>query len=201
MAESADIVFVHAVSLVVPAFPAFDLIEETGALLERIVQLREAIRDLHAAHEQFETVGELRVVGAALGQRRDLHRIVDNVRGLDQSLFREVAKERLDGFAVRQLRTRPRARPSCDRRPREIGGDDRLESGRVLDLGHGDGLGQFNGQGVRDRLRHPDAGEGVLNDRSVSPHVMSVPPVATIAAFSINCSVMAMTSRQSKYAV
>ena len=119
--------------------PALDLIEKSRSLFERIVQLRETVRDLHAAHEEFKAVRELRVIGAALGQGRDLDRVVDHVGRLDKALFGEVAEQRLDGLAVRQLLVLGgrNALPPA-RRDEASGGHQGSQRRRTLDvrLGH-----------------------------------------------------------------
>ena len=114
------------------------------ALFERVVQFREAVRDLHAAHEQFETVGEVGIVGPPLGEGGDLDRIVDHVGRLNEAFLGEVSKERLDGLAVRKrLVGRGCYALLAAGRHEGFRGDDPFELRRIFDLGHGHGFRQL----------------------------------------------------------
>jgi hypothetical protein len=75
-----------------------------GTLVERVVELAEGVRQLPTAREQLEPLGERGVAALRLGERRELHRIVDDERRrVDPAL-----DERLEQL-VEHLRTAERA--------------------------------------------------------------------------------------------
>jgi hypothetical protein len=64
--ERPDVVFVHHVGFGVTFAPFLELLLETAALLQRIVQLTERVRHLEAADVQLEALDGVRVVGLLL---------------------------------------------------------------------------------------------------------------------------------------
>ena len=76
MLESTQVVFVHRVRLFVAGGRRLALLLEARALVVGIVQLAEGVGDLHAGDEELEAFDHARVPGAALRERRQLHRIV-----------------------------------------------------------------------------------------------------------------------------
>ena len=77
--SAAQVVLVERVRLVVAGRAArAALAEQALALVVRIVQLAEGVADLHAAEERLEALDQARVVGRALGERRELDRVVDD---------------------------------------------------------------------------------------------------------------------------
>src|ERR1700691_4796382 len=79
MAESADVVRVDLFRRFLPTL--LHLRAKTPLLIDRIIQLREAIGKLHARDEELKTLRERWVVFAALRKRRNIGRkIVDERR-------------------------------------------------------------------------------------------------------------------------
>ena len=69
--------FVDRMRLLVTRATRRRLLLEAGALVVRIVQLGEAVRDLHPAAERLEALDDAVRAGLAARQRRQLHRVVD----------------------------------------------------------------------------------------------------------------------------
>lgn len=67
--QRADVVGVEVHGLLVAGFLLVDLLGEALGLILGIVQLREAVGNLAAADEEFEALGDERVVVLAAGQR------------------------------------------------------------------------------------------------------------------------------------
>ena len=86
---------------------------EAPALLRRIVQLAEGVGHLEAADVQLEALDRVGVVGALLGQRRDLGREVVDEGRLDQLIL----PQRLEDRSSRSCRRR-RRRLDVDAEPR-----------------------------------------------------------------------------------
>jgi hypothetical protein len=72
--EGADVVLVHLVSFVVALLALGELLAEAPSLFVGIVELRERIRHLHPADVELEPLDPARIVGALLGEGRDLDR-------------------------------------------------------------------------------------------------------------------------------
>jgi hypothetical protein len=102
VAEGADVVLVHLVGLVVALRALAELLQEAVALLEGIVQLREAVGDLHARHVQLEALRGRGVAGPRLRQGRDLGRIVVMNVGVPVGVLGQVLEELRDELAVGQ---------------------------------------------------------------------------------------------------
>ena len=66
IAEGADVVLVHGLGFVVAASLLGDLLLETGALVDGIVQLREGVADFEAANVELETLDPVGLVGLDL---------------------------------------------------------------------------------------------------------------------------------------
>src|SRR5438552_13558143 len=71
--ESADVVLVEPLRLLVAARPLLLLLLETLPLLRRIVELGIGVRKLATSDEELEAIDEPWVVALALGKRRRLH--------------------------------------------------------------------------------------------------------------------------------
>src|SRR2546425_13293944 len=70
--ESGEEVFIHRMRFLVPGRPGATLVDKAGALVIRVVQLREGVGDLLAGDEEFEAIRQSRVRRATPRQRRDL---------------------------------------------------------------------------------------------------------------------------------
>ena len=86
--ERLDVVLVVEHRLVVALRPLGHLGAELLGLLVGVVQLAEAVRDLHPPDEELEAVGGRRVVRLRLRERRDLRRVVDDERRLEEPSLR-----------------------------------------------------------------------------------------------------------------
>src|SRR5471032_740622 len=87
--ERADVVLVHRVRLEVAARAVLQLSFEAPALLDRVVELAEGVRDFEAADVQLEALDGVRVVRFLLRQRRHLRREVVDERRLNQPVLAE----------------------------------------------------------------------------------------------------------------
>jgi len=76
--EGADEVGVVIHRFFVTGILGFHLFLEAGGLIFGVVQLGEAVGDFATDDEQFETLGDFRVVVGGAGQRRDFNRVVDD---------------------------------------------------------------------------------------------------------------------------
>ena len=61
--------------LVVAGLALLQLVEEAAFLIDRVVELREAVRELAAVDEELEAVRDARIVRIALRERRNLRRM------------------------------------------------------------------------------------------------------------------------------
>ena len=98
--EGFDVVPVEAVRLVVAAFAGPELLAESLGLVVGVVQLREGVRDLHAADEELESLGEPGVSGLVLGEGGDLDRVVVDEGGLNQLRFDQAVEQGHQQVAV-----------------------------------------------------------------------------------------------------
>ncbi len=94
MLERPHVVVVEEVGFEGAALPRRQLLAEALGLHVGVVELGEAVGDLHAAGVELEALGEPRIVRALLGERRDLDRIVDDERRLHQVRLDQVLEER-----------------------------------------------------------------------------------------------------------
>ena len=67
--KSNDIILVHDVRFGVPRFALLHLIDKALPLIEGIVELGKAIRQLAAVDEELEAIGKHGVIGIAFRQR------------------------------------------------------------------------------------------------------------------------------------
>src|SRR3989338_6591185 len=82
--EGADVVFVHGVGFLLAALAPAELLEEALVLLERVVEFREGVAELKPAGEDFEALGERRVVVAGIRERRAHDQDIVDERRLDE---------------------------------------------------------------------------------------------------------------------
>lgn len=73
--------------LIVASLALLELVEEAAFLVNRVVELREAVGQLAAVDEELEAVRDARVFRIALGERRDLRRMARDERRLHQGLL------------------------------------------------------------------------------------------------------------------
>src|ERR1700674_398257 len=74
----------------VSSSPGARLVDEPGALVIRVVQLGEGIRDLFTGDEELEPVRQSRVASASPRQRRDLDRVTEDEGRLHQRLLHQL---------------------------------------------------------------------------------------------------------------
>ena len=92
--EGTDVVLVHAVRFFVPARALPKLLLEPPALLDRIVELAEGVRDFEAADIELEPFDGVGIVLPLLRERRDLGRkVVDEYR-LDEIALAQRLEDR-----------------------------------------------------------------------------------------------------------
>ena len=85
MLDRDEEVLVQAVGLLALELVAERLLLlEPGALVDRVVELGKGVAYLAAGDEALEPLHEPRVVRPSLGQRRHLHGVVHQERGLDK---------------------------------------------------------------------------------------------------------------------
>src|SRR5262245_46716845 len=102
--------------LEVAARAARQLRLEAAALLGRVVELAERIRDFEPADVQLESFHGVWIIRPLLGQRRDLGRkIVDEGR-LDELLFAQAFEDRRGDLAGAARRINRYTELACDRR-------------------------------------------------------------------------------------
>ena len=77
---------------------------EAAALVDGVVQLREGVSQLAVADEQLEALGKARVGRAALAERRHLHRVHGDERGLNEVFLYLLVKTGVQGVAPRFIR-------------------------------------------------------------------------------------------------
>ena len=70
--------------LVVTGVPVLNLLEEPVHLVFRVVEFGKSIGNFASRNEKLKTIRQVRVGFAPSGQRRYLHRITDNKRGLEE---------------------------------------------------------------------------------------------------------------------
>src|SRR5208337_950057 len=73
-------------------------------LIVGIVELAERVSELHTRHEELKTFDESRIVGLALGERRELKWIVDDEGRLHERGLDEFAEELIHGLPPSCLR-------------------------------------------------------------------------------------------------
>ena len=76
------------------------LCHKTSALIVRIVELGERVRELAPRDEKLETLGEPRCFGVFLRERRCLDGIAIHECGLDQPLFHKSVERRIQKLAA-----------------------------------------------------------------------------------------------------
>ena len=69
MHQSPHIILVHIVGFRVPAGALFELRLEPGSLIVGVVELAEAVRNLHTRDEQLEPLDECGVIEFLFGER------------------------------------------------------------------------------------------------------------------------------------
>ena len=94
-----DEVLVHHVGLLVAVGTLLRLGLEALVLVDGVVQLAEGVAHLTAADEHLIPLGEGGLLGAALGQRADLHGVHGDEGGLDQRLLHLLVKRLVQGVA------------------------------------------------------------------------------------------------------
>jgi len=104
MAQGANVVDVELLRNFISSLG--DLREEATFLFRWIVKFGEAIGDLHASNKNLEALGERRIVGLLLGERRNVGREVVENGGLDEFGFGHGFKEQASPFSVRELTLR-----------------------------------------------------------------------------------------------
>jgi hypothetical protein len=80
--------------------------QELALLLAGVVLLAEGVADLHAADERLEALDHERIPALDLGQRRDLARMVDDERRLDEGGLDELGEQLVEQSARARARTR-----------------------------------------------------------------------------------------------
>ena len=81
-------------------------------LVDGVVELGEGVAHLTAADEQLEPLGEAGVLGGALGQGGDIHRVHGDEGGLDELLLHLLVEALIQGVAPGVLRARPCSTPT-----------------------------------------------------------------------------------------
>ena len=142
--QRADVVLVHRVRFLIALRALGELRLEAAALLHRIGQLAERIRQLEAADIQLEALHRIRIVLALLRQRRDLGREVVDERRLDQRVLPEVLED------IRRDAPRPRV---LHHRHAELRGQ-RRRGLRAPQLHRAHVDAQLLGRRLRRRLAH-----------------------------------------------
>ena len=97
--KRADEVHVYVHSLVVALALEGRLFFETLQLVYRVVELGVSVGQLLAAHEEFEALGQRRVVAVTLGQRRHLHGVIYDKCGLYELVFTVCAEDGVNKLA------------------------------------------------------------------------------------------------------
>jgi hypothetical protein len=92
--QRADVVGVVVHRLFIAGVLGLDLRQETRRLVFRIVQLREAVGDLAAHHEQLEALGDAFAGVRSARQRRHFDRVVDDEGRLPQLRFGGLFEQR-----------------------------------------------------------------------------------------------------------
>ena len=85
--QGVDEILVHHAGLVVALGAQLDLLLEALLLVDGVVELGEGVAHLAAADEELEALGQARVLRAALGKGRDIHRVHGDEGGLDHLLL------------------------------------------------------------------------------------------------------------------
>jgi len=85
--EGVDEIVVHHARLVIALGPQLHLLEEALLLVDGVVELGEGVAHLAAADEELEALGQARILRAALGEGRDVHRVHGDEGGLDHLLL------------------------------------------------------------------------------------------------------------------
>ena len=94
VAECFDKIGVHMHRLVIACgFFGIHLCLESFQLIERIIELVEAIGDLFACHKKLKPLCNLRILITSTGERRDIDRIVSDKGRVDELLFDKCIKE------------------------------------------------------------------------------------------------------------
>ena len=142
--EGAHVVEVVLHGLLVAGLLGRDLVLEATLLVDRVVELGERVGVLVVGHEELEALGEARVAGDALGQRRDLDGVVADEGGVDQARLAQLVEELVDEATLLPVLL-----------PLDL--EAVAELAQVLDGGvHGDGLAHA----LRDDLGHGRGAEG-----------------------------------------
>ena len=102
MLHGPEIVLVDPRCLLVAGGAERRLRLEAAALVERIIELAEGVRELAPAGEELEALGEPRRAALRLGERRQLERIVDDEGGLVQRTLDVRLKELVEELGARQ---------------------------------------------------------------------------------------------------
>ena len=94
VAERTDEIEIHVHRFVVTGgLFGFHLSFEALVLIQRIVELVEAVGEFFAGHEELETFGDLGIFVAAAGEGGDVDGVVDDEGGVDQFCFDEGIKQ------------------------------------------------------------------------------------------------------------
>ena len=152
VAQRADVVHVHFLGDLLSSLG--HLLTEAPLLLDGIVQLGESVAQLEPAGKEFKSLGERRIIGAALRQRRNGGRKVIQDRRLDQLFLRDGLKQQAGQLALGELAGAANGLQPCLARPEIVALHDSARTAGRRELGDCGGRASLSGPVAADGFAH-----------------------------------------------
>src|SRR5207244_12268413 len=129
-------------------------LREAQLLSDGIVQLAESVAQVGPAGKEFKSLGERRIIGAALRQRRNGGRKVIQDRRLDQLFLRDSLKQQAGQLALGELAGAANGLQPCLARTEIVALHDSARTAGRRELGDCGGRAGLSGPVAADGFAH-----------------------------------------------